>query len=70
MELQLQFRPPRDGPAVSTRLRDYATSEEIGVVFAALQLLRRDLSVRARGANLTTIRQMSAAAQDAALAAL
>jgi hypothetical protein len=47
-ELQLQFRPPRDGPVVSTRLRDYVTAEEIGVVVAALQLLRRELSVRAR----------------------
>jgi hypothetical protein len=31
-ELQLQFRPPRDGPTVSTRLRDYASFEEIDVV--------------------------------------
>src|SRR5262249_47564672 len=69
-ELQLQFRPPRDGPAVSTRLRDYATAEEIGVVLvAALQPLRHELSVRARGANRTTTSRMSAAAQDAALAA-
>jgi len=50
-EFQLRFRPPRDGPSVSTRLRDYATAEEIGVVVAALQLLRRELSVRARGAQ-------------------
>jgi hypothetical protein len=60
----LQFRPPRDGPAVSTLLRDYATAEEIGVVVAALQQLRRK-SQRA-GAG----RRMSAAAQDAALAAM
>jgi hypothetical protein len=43
-ELQLQFRPPRDGPAVSTRLSDYATAEEIGGGVAALQLLRRELA--------------------------
>jgi hypothetical protein len=69
-ELQLQFRPPRDGPTVSTRLRDYATAEEIAVVVAALQLPRRELSVRVRGANRTVTRRMSAAAQDAALAAM
>jgi hypothetical protein len=68
-ELQQQFRPPPDGPSVSTRLRDYATAEEIGVVVAALQLLRRELSVRAREANRTTTSRMSAAAQDTALAA-
>ena len=50
-ELQLRFRPPRDGPTVSTCLRDYATAEEIGVVVAALQLLWRELSVRARQSN-------------------
>ena len=44
-EFQLRFRPPRDGPSVSTRLRDYATAEEIGGGVAALQLLRRELSV-------------------------
>jgi len=31
-ELQPQFRPPRDGPSVSIRLRDYAAPEEISVV--------------------------------------
>src|SRR5215831_3738412 len=36
-ELQLQFRPPRDGPSVGTRLRHYATAEEIDVALAALQ---------------------------------
>jgi hypothetical protein len=36
-EFQLRFRPPRDGPSVSIRLRDYATAEEIDVVVAALQ---------------------------------
>jgi hypothetical protein len=50
-ELQLQFRPPRDGPSVSIRLRDYASLEEIDVVVAALQLHWRELSARARGAN-------------------
>jgi hypothetical protein len=50
-ELQQQFRPPRDGPVVSTRLRDYASAEEISIVVAALQLRWRELSARARGAN-------------------
>ena len=50
-ELQPQFRPPRDGPSVSIRLRDYAAPEEIRVVIAALQLRWRELSARARGAN-------------------
>jgi len=50
-ELQLQFHPPRDGACVSIRLRDYAIPEQIDVVVAALQLLRRELSARARGAN-------------------
>lgn len=36
-EGRLQFRPPRDGLSVSTRLSDYATAEEIDVVIAALQ---------------------------------
>jgi hypothetical protein len=69
-ELQQRFRPPPDGPSVSTRLRDYATAEEIDTVVAALQQVRRELSVRARGANRTVTRRMSAAAQDAALAAM
>ena len=59
----MQFRPPRDGPAVSTRLRDYATAEEIGIVVAAHSF--SGASLRA-GAG----RRMSAAAQDAALAAM
>ena len=50
-ELQLRFRPPRDGPDVSIRLRDYATAEEINSVIAALQLHWRELSAQARGAN-------------------
>jgi hypothetical protein len=66
----LQFRPPPRGPAVSTRLRDYATAEEIGGGVAALQLLRRELSVQARGAKRTATSRMSAAAQDAPLAAM
>jgi hypothetical protein len=61
-ELQLRFRPPRDGPSVSIRLRDYASPEEISVVVAALQLRWRELSERARGANGTTTSRMSAAA--------
>jgi len=69
-ELQQQFRPPPDGPSVSTRLRDYATAEEIGLVVAALQVLRRELGVRVRGANRAATGRMSAAAQDAALAAM
>ena len=69
-ELQLRFRPPRDGPSVSIRLRDYATAEEIGLVVAALQVLRRELGVRVRGANRAATGRMSAAAQDAALAAM
>jgi hypothetical protein len=69
-ELQLQFRLPRDGPVVSTRLRDYASAEEIDIAITALQQLRRELSVQARRANRTTTRRMSAAAQDAALAAM
>jgi hypothetical protein len=44
-ELQQRFRPPRDGPVVSTRRRDYASLEEIDIVVAALQLRRRELSV-------------------------
>src|SRR5262249_53933406 len=68
-ELQQQFRPPRDGPSVSTRLRDYASREEIDVVVAALQQLRRELGARVRGANRTATGRMSAAAPDAALAA-
>ena len=39
-ELQLQFRPPRDGPSVSTHLRDYATAQELDVALAALQQVR------------------------------
>jgi len=50
-ELRLRFRPPRDGPNVSIRPRDYATAEEINSVIAALQLHWRELSARARGAN-------------------
>ena len=50
-ELQLRFRPSRDGASVSTRLRDYASPEEISVVVAALQLRWRELSAQARGAN-------------------
>ena len=50
-ELQLRFRPPPDGPSVSIRLRDYDSLEEINIVVAALQLLRRELSARVRGAN-------------------
>src|SRR6516164_4535285 len=69
-ELQLQFRPPRDGRPVSIRLRDYASPEEIDVVIAALQLRWRELGACARGANRTATRRMSAAAQDAALAAM
>ena len=69
-ELQLRFRPPRDGPKVSIPLRDYATPEEISVVIAALLLRWRELSAQARGANRTAARRMSAAAQDAALAAM
>src|SRR5262249_28403690 len=49
-ELQLRFPPPRDGPAVSTRLRDYATPKEANTVIA-LQQARRDLSVRIREAS-------------------
>ena len=49
--LQLKFRPPRDGPDVSIRLRDYATAEEINSVIAALQLHWRELNAQARGAN-------------------
>jgi hypothetical protein len=48
-ELQLQFRPPRDGACVSTRLREYASPEEISVVVAALQLAGAS-SARVRGA--------------------
>src|SRR5215467_10744788 len=33
-ELQLRFRPPRDGPSISTRLRDHASPEEIDDVVA------------------------------------
>jgi len=69
-ELQQRFRPPRDGPIISTRLRDYASLEEIDIVVAALQLLRRELSACIRGANRTATTRMSAAAQDAALAAM
>ena len=68
--LQRRFRPPRDGPAVSILLRDYASPEEIDVVIAALQLRWRELGACARGANRTATRRMSAAAQDAALAAM
>ena len=68
--LQRRFRPPRDGPAVSILLRDYASPEEIDVVIAALQLCWRELGACARGANRTATRRMSAAAQDAALAAM
>jgi hypothetical protein len=64
-ELQQRFRLPRDGPSVSTCLRDYASLEEIDAVVAALELLRRELSVQARSANRTATRRMSAAAQDA-----
>src|SRR6516164_1903919 len=63
-EPQLRFRPPRDGPSVSIRLRDYASLEEISVVVAALQLRWRELSARARGADGTAGRRMSAAAQS------
>jgi len=50
-ELQQRFRPPPNGPSISNRLRDYATSEEIDTVVTALQLRRCELSVQARGAN-------------------
>ena len=53
-ELQLQFRPPRNGPSISFCLRDYASPEEISVVVAALQLRWRELSAQARGANGTS----------------
>src|SRR5215831_16259038 len=59
-ELQLQFRPPRDGPSVGTRLRHYATAEEIDVALAALQQVRRDLSLRKeanRAAEKRTIKE-------------
>jgi hypothetical protein len=69
-ELQLQFRPPRDGPVVSTRLRDYASPEDINTAITALEQLRRELSARARGTNRPATRRMSSAVQDAALAAM
>jgi len=67
-EGRLQFRPPPDGATVSTRLSDYATAEEIELVTAVLEQARRELNGHARGAR--TAARMSAAAQDAALAAL
>jgi hypothetical protein len=63
-ELQLQFRPPRDGASISTHLRDYARPEEIDIVVTALQLRWRELSARARDANRTATSRMSAAAFD------
>jgi len=47
-----------------------ATPEEIDTVVTALELLRRELGVRARGAKRTATGRMSPAAQDAALAAM
>src|SRR5215472_4356732 len=63
-ELQLRFRPPRDSPSVSTRLRDYANPEEIGAAIAAVQLGWRQLNAQARSANRTATHRMSAAAQS------
>src|SRR5215813_11965914 len=70
-ELQLRFRPPRDGPAVSTRLSDYATAEEIELVAATLEQARRELGARVREAKRPAGGRLSkAAAADNALAAL
>jgi len=65
------FRPPRDGPSVSTRLRDYAASGGDRRRHRRLQQVWRNLNVWTRGANQTaTTRRMSKVVQDAALAAL
>src|SRR5262249_61925515 len=63
-EPQLRFRPRGPVPPSASGCATYATAEEIGVVVAALQLLRRELSVWARGAACPPRRQ------DAALAAM
>jgi hypothetical protein len=47
-ELRLQFRPPRDGPNVSIRLRDYVTAEEINSVSRATAALARAQRAGAR----------------------
>src|SRR5262245_1339154 len=70
-EGRLQFRPPRDGLSISTRLSDYASAEEIDVVIMALQQTWRDLSAQVRVAKQAATRRMSKeAAADNALAAL
>ena len=64
-ELQLQFRLPRE-PVISTRLRDYASREEIDAVIAAVQQVRRELiAVEKRPAVKSASK---AARDDAALA--
>jgi hypothetical protein len=70
-EHQQQFRPPRDGASVSTRLSDYATAEEIDAVITALQQVWRDLNAQVREAKQATVKRMSKeAVADNALAAL
>src|SRR5262249_33119015 len=66
-ELQLQFRPPRDGPSVGTRLRHYAMAEEIDVALAALQQVRRDLSLRKKANRAAEKRTIKEAARPQAL---
>jgi hypothetical protein len=66
-ELQLQFRLPRE-PVISTRLRDYASQEEIATIITAVQQVRRELVAvekqpAVRGAS-------KAARDDAALAVI
>jgi hypothetical protein len=64
-ELQLQFRLPRE-PVISTRLRDYASQEEIDTVIAAVQQIRREvIAVEKRPAVKSASK---AARDDAALA--
>jgi hypothetical protein len=66
-ELQLQFRLPRE-PVISTRLRDYASQEEIDTVIAAVQQVRCDLiAVEKRSAVKSASK---AARDDAALAVI
>jgi hypothetical protein len=63
-ELQLAFRPPRDGLVISTRLRDYASQEEIDGVIAAVQQARCELTARIQAAQVPPPRRMSKEARD------
>jgi hypothetical protein len=63
-EHQQRFRPPHDGPRVSTRLADYATRAEIDIVVVALKQVQRELGTRVRAAKQPATKHLSKAARD------